>query len=103
MTLRLESLGVAYGPTVALAAIDLTVPTGTTLAVLGPSGSGKSTLLRAIAGLEPASGRVCWDAEDLTATCGSGSRAAARIGPRPPCAPGSCSPASASSATSTAP
>lgn len=66
MTLHLEHLGVAYGGRRALDAIDLTVPTGSTLAVLGASGSGKSTLLRAIAGLEPATGRVRWERTDLT-------------------------------------
>jgi len=67
MTLHLEAVGVAYGGHCALDGIDLVVPTGTTLTVLGASGSGKSTLLRAIAGLEPAAGRIRWDDEDLTA------------------------------------
>jgi thiamine transport system ATP-binding protein len=66
VTLHLEHLGVTYGGRRALDAIDLTVPTGSTLAVLGASGSGKSTLLRAIAGLEPATGRVQWEDTDLT-------------------------------------
>lgn len=66
MTLHLESVGVVYGPHHALRSMDLVVPTGTTLAVLGASGGGKSTLLRAIAGLEPSSGRIRWDDEDLT-------------------------------------
>ena len=66
MTLHLEGVGVAYGDRRALGAVDLTVPTGTTLTVLGASGSGKSTLLRAIAGLEPATGRVRWDDTDLS-------------------------------------
>ncbi len=46
---------------------DLTVPTGTRVAVIGPSGAGKSTLLAAIAGFLPvASGRVMWNGVDLT-------------------------------------
>lgn len=68
MTLHLESVAVTYGTHRALEGIDLVVPTGSTLAVLGASGSGKSTLLRAIAGLEPATGRIRWDDEDLTTT-----------------------------------
>ena len=46
--------------------VNLTVPAGTRLAVIGPNGSGKTTLLRALSGLDaPASGRVHIDGEDL--------------------------------------
>jgi thiamine transport system ATP-binding protein len=46
--------------------VDLDVPSGEVVALLGPSGSGKSSLLRAVAGLEPLShGRVTWDGADL--------------------------------------
>jgi molybdate transport system ATP-binding protein len=42
-----------------VAAVELTVPRGTTLALVGPSGAGKSTVLRVVAGLlTPARGRV---------------------------------------------
>jgi ABC-type glutathione transport system ATPase component len=45
--------------TVAVNAVDLNVPTGSTFALMGESGSGKSTLARCIAGLEkPTSGSV---------------------------------------------
>jgi putative ABC transport system ATP-binding protein len=47
------------GPVAILRGIDLSVPAGDAIAVVGPSGSGKSTLLMVIAGLEAAtSGRV---------------------------------------------
>jgi len=48
--------------------IDLEVPTGQKLVIIGPSGSGKSTLIRCINMLEkPSSGRVVVDGIDVTA------------------------------------
>lgn len=47
--------------------LNLHVPSGQFLSVVGPSGSGKSTLLGLIAGLDsPTSGHVIIDGEDLT-------------------------------------
>jgi putative ABC transport system ATP-binding protein len=54
------------GPVAILRGIDLKVPTGEAVAIVGPSGSGKSTLLMVIAGLERATeGRVSVVGADL--------------------------------------
>src|SRR6266508_6564455 len=51
-----------------LHSLDLEVPRGQFVSVVGPSGSGKSTLLGLIAGLDaPTSGRVLIDGIDITA------------------------------------
>jgi putative ABC transport system ATP-binding protein len=50
-----------------LSSVDLTVPAGQFLAVVGPSGSGKSTLLSLVAGLDaPTSGEIFIDNQNIT-------------------------------------
>ncbi len=59
--------------------IDLAVPSGQRLAIVGPSGSGKSTLLGLIAGLDaPSSGSILIDNTDITQLGEDRARAAAR-------------------------
>jgi heme exporter protein A len=48
-----------YGPLIALDGIDLAVPAGSAVALMGANGAGKTTLLRVVAGLTaPTSGAV---------------------------------------------
>lgn len=57
--LELRALHVAYGRSRALDGVDLVVPEGSVVALLGANGAGKSTLLRAVAGLvAPSSGAI---------------------------------------------
>lgn len=48
-----------------------TLPPGSLVAVLGPNAVGKSTLLKAIAGLQPASGRMQLNDIDLASLSGA--------------------------------
>jgi ATP-binding cassette, subfamily B, bacterial len=65
---RFEHVGFRYpdGPRAALTDVDLTVPAGTTLALVGATGSGKSTLASLVARLnDPTTGRVLIDGIDV--------------------------------------
>ncbi|MCX2730964.1 amino acid ABC transporter ATP-binding protein [Saccharopolyspora sp. NFXS83] len=66
--IRMSSVDKHFGSLHVLQDIDLTVPPGQVVVVLGPSGSGKSTLCRAINRLEPIdSGTVEIDGKPLPA------------------------------------
>lgn len=57
--LHASALVKTYGPTTALAGVDLAIRRGESVAVMGASGSGKTTLLHALAGITaPDSGTV---------------------------------------------
>ncbi|MDP9801664.1 putative ABC transport system ATP-binding protein [Arcanobacterium wilhelmae] len=59
MNLRGRGLKKMYGPVHALAGVDIDIPQGEQVAIMGPSGSGKSTLLHVLSGiLTPDQGTV---------------------------------------------
>jgi polar amino acid transport system ATP-binding protein len=65
--LELHGVHKRFGTLEVLRGIDLTVPKGSVVCVLGPSGSGKSTLLRCINLLEPPDeGRIVIEGKEIT-------------------------------------
>jgi branched-chain amino acid transport system ATP-binding protein len=67
MMLKLEALSVFYGGIHALRGIDMEVPDGKIITLIGANGAGKSTMLNSIVGLvKPASGKITWDGNDIT-------------------------------------
>ncbi|MDO5723556.1 MAG: ABC transporter ATP-binding protein [Flaviflexus sp.] len=65
--LSARALTKSFGQVLALAGIDLEIPHGQTLAIMGPSGSGKSTLLHCLSGiLRPDSGSVLLDGSQIS-------------------------------------
>jgi phospholipid/cholesterol/gamma-HCH transport system ATP-binding protein len=66
--IRLERVAVRFGRQDVLRGIDLTIPRGQTLAVIGESGCGKTVLLKTIIGLlRPSGGDVFFDGRNLAA------------------------------------
>jgi branched-chain amino acid transport system ATP-binding protein len=64
--LVLDGVSAGYGPYTVLRDVDLVVPTGTVVALLGANGAGKTTLLRTIAGLlRPSQGRILLDDQPI--------------------------------------
>ena len=60
--IELRELGVEFGPQPVLRGLDLSIPRGQTLAIIGESGCGKTVLLKSIIGLvRPTTGHVVFD------------------------------------------
>jgi branched-chain amino acid transport system ATP-binding protein len=65
--LRVENLSAWYGEAQALRSINVQVPEGQIVTLLGRNGSGKTTLLRSIIGLHrPIQGRIWHDETDIS-------------------------------------
>lgn len=64
--LEVRDLHISFGRHAVLRGLNLIVPRGQTLAVIGESGCGKSVLLKTMIGLiRPTLGKVCFDGRDL--------------------------------------
>lgn len=64
--ISLRDVSVDIGEKRILSDINLTIPAGSRVGIVGPSGSGKSTLLRVLAGLQPHSGEISLDGHALS-------------------------------------
>ena len=66
--ITVQNLTMAYGPLVVMRDLEFEIQDKEIFVIMGGSGCGKSTLLRHLVGLmEPAKGRILYDAEDFTA------------------------------------
>lgn len=64
--LELKNVKMNYGPISALKGIDLAVPEGKIVALLGANGAGKTTTLKVISGLlKPTSGEILYDGSSI--------------------------------------
>jgi branched-chain amino acid transport system ATP-binding protein len=63
--LKVEGLRVRYGEVDAVKGIDLDVPEGAIVALLGANGAGKSSTLAAIVGLVPSAGAISFDGRSI--------------------------------------
>lgn len=75
--LEISGLEAAYGHTEALHGIDLTLPDGDIVTVLGANGAGKTTTLRAVSRMVRTKGSIRFDGQEIT---GLGAEAIVRKG-----------------------
>lgn len=65
--LEIRNLKLNYGFVTALKGVDLSVPEGQIVALLGANGAGKTTTLKVISGLlKPAEGQILYNGDDIT-------------------------------------
>ncbi|WP_371422359.1 ABC transporter ATP-binding protein [Tardiphaga sp.] len=66
--LEVRHLAVGYGDVQVVWNVDLAVPQGDVVALIGSNGAGKSTILRALSGLlQPTGGRIVFNGEEVRA------------------------------------
>ena len=64
--LKITDLKLNYGPITALKGVDISVPKGEIVAILGANGAGKTSLLKVISGLlKPTAGKIIFDGESI--------------------------------------
>ena len=64
--LQIKDLKMNHGPVTALKGVDLTVPEGQIVALLGANGAGKTTTLKAVSGLlKPTGGEILFEGENI--------------------------------------
>ena len=65
--IRMENVHKAFGPNRVLQGVNLEIPKGTSMVIIGGSGTGKSVTLKCVLGLiHPDSGIITLDEEDVT-------------------------------------
>lgn len=64
--LEVSGLKVKYGEVAAVKGVDLSVPEGSIVVLLGANGAGKSSTLNAIVGLVPAAGNVRFEGKSIS-------------------------------------
>jgi phosphonate transport system ATP-binding protein len=74
--LRIDRVSRRFGSKTAVDSVDLEIPEGQMVGIIGRSGAGKSTLLRMINRLtDPTDGRISYGDQDVTALSGAALRA----------------------------
>lgn len=64
--LKITDLKLNYGPIPALKGVDISVPKGEIVAILGANGAGKTSLLKVVSGLlKPSAGEILFDGEKI--------------------------------------
>ncbi len=64
--LQVSALSVSYGSIHAVDGVNLSVPAGAIVTLIGANGAGKTSTLRAISGLIPSKGRITFNGEPIS-------------------------------------